>query len=447
MLLVNETKEKIREKFNILNQKQNINKLLPNDNSAYVGGKKKYDSAEIMDEVYSDEKYDYEDELNLPVDSDISKFLPDLNSLIERDYEHRNNDYEIKLELIKGYPKDIKPFKIVIYTINNTGVIPFLLFLFYKKNKSEGETFILPELSNTSIKKLIKEGNDTIKKISDLIILKLFTNLPKKMLPDYMGYKSYNDEYYLFYEYNPENITSVNDDTETSVAQKFNRKDNLIWTSVSEIVDDKKILNFMIESTSTDFFINNLDVITLYKDGGVLKHETPIIGYYGGHRATTNYTAVFGVSKRSTYATLGPYYYFASYETAMKYAIFSVSGKPFEIDGKYITIDDKGRFDKGGLVRFVVFTGKMKLYDDKGKADIINKVNIKKEPEFSWVDDYNSAFTGVFELKDESDKHKNIYISAKYAVKQYNQQVPLTYHYVNTDVEIKDNDFSNIFIE
>jgi hypothetical protein len=156
---------------------------------------------------------------------------------------------------------------------------------------------------------------------------------------------------------------------------------------------------------------------------------------------------VFGVSKRSTYATLGPYYYFASYETAMKYAIFSVSGKPFEIDGKYITIDDKGRFDKGGLVRFVVFTGKMKLYDDKGKADIINKVNIKKEPEFSWVDDYNSAFTGVFELKDESDKHKNIYISAKYAVKQYNQQVPLTYHYVNTDVEIKDNDFSNIFIE
>ena len=74
MLLVNETKEKIREKFNILNQKQNINKLLSsNVNSVYAGGKKKYDSAEIIDDVYSNEKYDYEDELNLPVDSDISK--------------------------------------------------------------------------------------------------------------------------------------------------------------------------------------------------------------------------------------------------------------------------------------------------------------------------------------------------------------------------------------
>lgn len=446
MLFVNKTKEQIREKFNI-NPIANKSKLQGLQN-VYIGGKKKVEknNKNDIDELYNDEKYNLDDEMNLPVDSEISRFLPDLNTLTGYNYEKQQLDYEINFDLLKGYPKEIKGVKFVIYTINTSSVIPFLLFLFYKKNTKNEEIFTLPEISINVIDKL--DDNDfkkkSIKSISEYVISKIFENFSQTDKPYYMGYKLYDNEYYLFFEYNLNNNHNIDD----NVAVKFKRHDKLIWTTVSEIIDDKKILNFDIHDKSCKFFINNPDIITVYKDGGVLKHEIPTALYYGGHRTITNYVAVFGVSRRSTYASLGPYYYFANYENAMRYAIFSANNKPVQIDGKYITIDDHGRFDKGGLVRFVVFIGKMKLYDDKGHPNVIHKINIKKEPETSWVDDYNSAFTGLYEITNKENTNDGIiYTQAKYVVKQYNQQVPLSYHYVNTNVEITNNDYSRIFIE
>jgi hypothetical protein len=391
------------------------------------------------DDIYNDERHDYDDDLNLPVDDEMSIFLPDLNAMTGYNYKTQDIDYEMKLNLLKGYPREKTPIKFIFFTVNTKGVLPFLLFLFYKQVNHGGkgikgnETFIIPELKKDQIDEYDKYN---AKNLSDIVISKLFLNMHDNDKPTYRGYKTYHDGSYLFFEYIP---------TETiSQVERFNRRDTLIWATVSEIVDDKKILNFDIEPASSDFFINHLDVISLYRYGGVLKHETPIISYYGGYNKTTNYTAVFGVSKRSNYASLGPFYYFASYSNAMRYAIFSATNSPVKIDGKLITIDEKGRFDKGGMVRFALFVGKMKLYDNKGKPDMVHQINVKKEPVTSWIDDYNSAFVGLYELNHEG---KKIYNHAKYVVKQYAQQIPLTYHYVNTDVEIVSGDYSNIFIE
>ena len=102
------------------------------------------------------------------------------------------------------------------------------------------------------------------------------------------------------------------------------------------------------------------------RDEDDIVYETPSVGYYGSYYKNIAMTSVFGLRREEPTASLGPYYYFGSYERAMRDAIWSSSKKPMKVDGELITIDEEGRYDKGGLVRFALFMGKTNVMMAQG---------------------------------------------------------------------------------
>jgi hypothetical protein len=119
-----------------------------------------------------------------------------------------------------------------------------------------------------------------------------------------------------------------------------------------------------------------------------------------------------------------------------------------KVDGKLITIDEKGRYDKGGLVRFALFMGKTKVLmardtdiDDqsvisKELADdnLFIKETMKiRDVDANWVFDFNSVRHGKYKIHAEG--RESSILLPKIVVKDYNQQAPLSYYYVNTDQE------------
>ena len=462
MLLSGGNKEAIREKFNLKNNKKNnqeeinqeINKEINqeinqelNEENNIIGGRKKKIKREKFKKII-DKKIDEIDEIytvdnmnvdnmnvdnsesiekkilkQIPVAEEISAYLPNLNSFIEVEYNktHKKYIYDIKLE--KGFPNGKQKFKFIIYQINNFNTLPFLTYLLYKKNTKEDkeEHLILTEIETDNIKKKSKEIVDNI----------IFENYKEK--PKYKGYKEYKNQFYLFFEHSPK---------EEQLIENIKRKNRWFWAVVYELVNTKKVLNFPIQEDVIEFFLNNLNITQIYTEDNVTTYEIPIIAYHGSHYKKINFVAIFGVTRASSEASLGPFYYFGPYDNAVRYSMFTISKKPMIIGGKSITVDEEGRHDKGGLVRFVIFLGKNKIFNEEEgfiKKSIITNV---KEAFIDWNENYNSAFTGLYNKIIEG---KPVTIYSKYVVKQYEQLIPLSYHYINTDTD--ETDFEKIKIE
>ena len=142
---------------------------------------------------------------------------------------------------------------------------------------------------------------------------------------------------------------------------------------------------------------------------------------------------------------------------------------------------------KGGLVRFIIYPGKMKMFLEKNKPDrsemakyICSKHPIEKntiqfrDNDCNWIEQYNSAYNGAYEVpikksniqiddddlyvndvihnsshddEDEDvsddehndvplrggDKRKDIYyLAMRICVSEYIFQTPLSYYYIDT---------------
>jgi len=119
-----------------------------------------------------------------------------------------------------------------------------------------------------------------------------------------------------------------------------------------------------------------------------------------------------------------------------------------EVDGELITIDEDGRYDKGGLVRFALFMGKTNVMmardsDTEDQSEVsqelaANNAFIKetmkiRDVDANWVSDFNSVRHGKHTVNLEGRDPR--VLLPQIVVKDYNQQVPLSYYYVNTDQE------------
>jgi len=428
MLLNNKTKQTIREKFNVNANNKSETTIVKNIN------KQKNKTMIELDEIYTTEniKLDNVEEnmlTNFPIDKKISAYLPNVNNLIKSYYTKNEKKYKYNIKLEDGFPSyssGNKKITFVIYQINNFNTIPFLTYLLYKYNVKEDpdEHFTLSEIESDGINLKTKS-----KQIVEDVIFEKY-----REKPTYKGYREYKNNYYLFFEYSP---------TEEAIIENSKRNNNWFWVVVDELINTKKVLNFPIKRHVTDFFLNNFDITNIYSEDNTTTYETPMIAYHGSHYKKTNFVAVFGITRSSLNASLGPFYYFAPYNNAIRYAMFSPLKKPETVEGKLITIDEEGKYEKGGLVRFILFTGKTKIFDDAEegfiKKSLISKSN---DPILEWRNNYNSVFTGLYN-KNIEGKHVTIY--SKFVIKQYEQQVPLSYHYVNTDTD--ETDFEKIKIE
>jgi hypothetical protein len=358
----------------------------------------------------------------------------------------------------------------LVYYINKNSYKPFLEFLLYKS--SEDDTLYLPNFSQSTSEYDILEN-------SSLLLGNLFGDglcdfkgrIVESSTMNNINSAQLNNRIILLYE--------LTEKPDTVTRQKSS--DELWWGTVSEIFNYRKILFYNISETVTDMFLAYPQAIKLYHRETLI--ETPMVIYNGSDSNTAKYNAVFSIKKSNNESRYGPFYYFTDLYNAMRYACYD--------------IETGEKNSKGGLVRFVIYPGKMKMFLKKNKPDnsemakYICSKHIKekntlqfRDNDSKWVEQYNSAYNGAYEIpirkstslsdsgdddddaddeddatkiiyssgsdhddgEDEEAKEKDIYyLAMRICISEYNFQRPLSYYYIDTK-DIPNNyeyDFKN----
>ena len=337
-------------------------------------------------------------------------------------FSNNKNIYEYKgLEKL-NYDINHKSenFFICMYQINNSELYPFLEFIL---NNNDCLSLIKLNFS-------LNQNNTETENIIDyaLNFINNLLNLNNKLIYDksikqnqYKGSLYYKNNTYLFF-----------DITNNKIQLKCVYKKSPLWFAlIDEIVNVKHICNIKIDLDTINFFTENIDFLFL-KNQNNINYETPTVVYVGKEFTKINYTYVFGVSK-TEYEILGPYYYFTNFKNAIKEGLWN--------NNKNVKIE------KGGIIRFAIFTGLMKIILNNVE-DPIDKSIIKRELlknklnnyenltlritdyDGKWVNNYDSAYIGNLEL-DNGEKIKK---NSIYVVKNDQQQLSLSYHYINTNL-------------
>ena len=361
-----------------------------------------------------------------PISSKIKALLPPLYSKnmseVNKSNDHIKYVYKIN-NIIETNIINLKSNKLIhlcIFTIvENIKSIPFLLYLLNKDLKTN--TLYFPHFyTNDNIYKKAKEYINTI--------FSLWTDQPIMK-----GYIETANNIYIFYE-----------QTYNYNLEKMESKEIWWWSSIYEIINIKTILNYVIDNSVYKIFYANPELIVLF-DSNDNKLEIPIIGYYGAYYTYISFIAAFGLPKQLPDSNLGPYYYFYTYYGAGRGAIWTSDRKPKFVDGKKITVNEYGIHDRGGIVRFAIFGNKIKYFLNKD-TDIEDKssmsVELAKKVPFikstlkirdvdgQWVDHHDLAYIGSVLIK--SEKYNDRILIIQFAARDFNQQIPLSYHYVNT---------------
>lgn len=317
MLLNNPNKTIIKEKL----------KTIQTDNSIKF---KKNNTEELkVDDIYTlehsnlernEDKYN-----NLPIDTSISSYLPNLSSLIQSEYNNLKKEYFYNFQLKNDLPHNIPTANIVIFKINHFNSIPFLMFLFY----NEADSYSFVEVKNKSIEQIHDFVSEGIFSLHD-------------DLPSFRGYKKNNNKYYLFYELSQsEDNENINNDT------------TWIWGTLHEILNTHFIFNKPIKTHVTSLFIKFNELTRLTMEDDINLYETPMIGYYLSDEIKMNYISNFGAIKELPSGEYGPYFYFnLSFDTLAK------------------SNDETKR-----IIRFALFLGKCYLTNHSYNDDLFDKYN------------------------------------------------------------------------
>ena len=320
-----------------------------------------------------------------------------------------------------------KKINLCIFTISKEkNMNPILLFLLYKNTYLTFPEFDIPTNIQTGIDKKL-----------DVI----FSNYKTK--PEYIGYKEYNNNIYIFYEYKEKYIVSEK------------RSDSeWWWTTITEIINYKKVINYDIDKKVSDILIEYPLLYSLFnKNNAVLPNGNVV--FYGGHQNYISFISSLGLPKESPTSNLGPYYYFYSYRGAGRRAIWSQSRKSMNVNGKDITRNEFGVYDRGGLVRFVIFGNTPKFFlnreddleDDSEisgslakTSDFIKSTLKIRDVDGKWAINHDIAYIGSTYVNVDKSEHKPRRLMEQWAVRDYNQHIPLSFHYINTDefAKIKD---------
>jgi hypothetical protein len=159
--------------------------------------------------------------------------------------------------------------------------------------------------------------------------------------------------------------------------------------------------------------------------------ENPIVCYRGvANEKKLRFTGVFGIEQMKNNGLVGPYYYFTTYNKAIEEGCWS--------------IDNEFKNEPGGIVRFALFTSSMKVilnYQEDEidvselKKQLLQKNNNTIESQImritdydgNWTENFNSVYIGKLEL----DNGEILNDAPYWVVKDYSQQLPLSFHYID----------------
>jgi len=272
---------------------------------------------------------------------------------------------------------------LVPYSVNTSGVYPFVQFItHYFGTFTENEEFInlikFYELFYTPYVNIMENSN----KLLNLALIHLTNGSMVDFNKYFKGYINNSDDIYLLYD-----LTEVNKDpTVTNMSHT--------WLLHSCEILDKHSYNTPIDSIITDFFTEHSSFMYLRDENNEL-YQLPQVGYSGSSFKVAEFRSVFGnPSSNDEESVFGKYYYFTDYSTALEEAKSekNVIGK----ERKY-----------GGLNRYALFRGKTTSFTDfsvKASEDGLSN---------DWSESYDS-----------------IYLEGLLVLKNYEQQVSVSYHLV-----------------
>ena len=318
-----------------------------------------------------------------------------------------------------------------IYRINISGKNPFIQYLLSNNGFDKIHLPVLPIFTTLNYEKLIDYSNVFL---SSMLQVENFEEFNKNLVFD--GYYGYNKNLYLFFD-----ITNnqVNIDNTYSYSP-------LMFALTDEIINHGKIYNISISEDTRKFFVINNSINYLYDENNE-PYEHPIVGFVGKPTPEIiNFTYIFGETPKNKSAILGPYYYFTNFNCAIRQGGWSHDYKPEYMYDKLITDNEYGRYLKGGIVRFALFTGNTKYIenipnapndDSETKKQRLNDPSLNQNYEIQtlrisdhdgvWAKTYDSVYLGNTELDDGSFVEETPLI----VLKDYKQQLPLSFHYIN----------------
>lgn len=344
-------------------------------------------------------------------------------------------NYAVKKNLIKDHhliPDTDEYLQIIlcVYTVNTSGKYPFIQYLLTNNGLN---VLTLPTLPIFS--KFNKETLESYSKVflSGILQIDNFEEFNKKL--EFDGFYGYNENLYLFFD--TTNCELNVDDTYLSNPNRF--------ALIDEIMNKSNVCNIPINKETTNFFINNNSIIYLYDENN-RPYEIPLVGFVGKPTPEkVNFVYTFGESAKNKLSILGPYFYFTDFNYAIRQGGWSNNYNPEYMYGKLIA-DNGGKYLKGGLIRFALFTGKTK-YIENTANDIIDESEIKKqrlndpslnknyEIQTLRISDHDGIWTRTFDSvylgNQELDDGTFIEEGPIFVFKDYNQQIPLSYHFID----------------
>ena len=321
-------------------------------------------------------------------------------------------DYPIKSVLEKLSNPTETRIAFCLYRINTGGMLPFVEYMMYRYPKAQDSLIIFPTYTcaDRTIKTALKDfKKDTMEDTS--ISFSVQGCLRQDNLP------------FIFVK-----LPSIK--TTTAVEDKPSAQ--LIWVTLAEIVNIRHVYGSPIHSSATQLFCNNPALTQITTDKGAVL-ENPEVLYDGASYEKTIYESVFGLAKSTLYASLGPFYYLAPFEDALRYATVYPRGSPSYGE----------KISTGGLLRCVVFIGKLKVmmnktrdlsssYHDPGilkgakTKKYIHSVRYMRDNAGEWASKYDSVIAGRIPLKNGKLYRKEPLL----AVRAWNQQLALSWRII-----------------
>lgn len=223
---------------------------------------------------------------------------------------------------------------------------------------------------------------------------------------------------------------------------QLSKRNQSWWVVASEIVNFKKVMYMDVDPAVTDLFVKNPEIMHLYDCKGRLV-ETPTICYFGDEFQKIKYLAFFGLLKAPVKSSFGPFYVATNFLSSMKYACYTHNQQPFQLyTGEKVTSGEHGKYKEGGVLRMILFIGKMKVFlrDDPpdnsqisqelAKTDkTIEKFLSLRDSNGNWTEEYDTAYKGLHFESTNGDVTVN---PVEWFFKDYSHFFVISYHNMDT---------------
>ena len=351
---------------------------------------------------------------------------------------------------------EIVEIHICTYQINTSCYIPFIeyLMILYDEKDGKKKVFEFPKFDYISSKrksaekqaeehvlKMLMHNDEHNREDENHSVIKfrgIFKHKHKQNSDLNSGEKKRSSVYLFFQKYFKK----------SKHAPQLSKRDRAWWVLTSEIANFKKVMYMDIHPDVTDLFIRNPEIMRLYDCKG-RPLETPTVCYFGDEFQKIKYLAFFGLLKAPVKSSFGPFYVATNFLSSMKYACYTHNQQPFELySGEKITSGKHGKYKEGGVLRMVLFIGKMKVFLRNGEPDdsqisqelaktdkTIEKFLSLRDSNGNWTQEYDTAYKGLHFASIHDDVAVN---PVEWFFKDYSHSLVISYHNVDT-ANIPDN--------